>query len=210
VSGEVLSLGDQVAARSGIQGDWLFSVGAGGTLVYWNGDEGQTDLRWFSRDGRLLGTLGGRATYLSFDLSLDDKKVAVEVVDPIAGSGDIWAVDVASAIRSRVTVDPAWEFSPWWSPDRTRIVFGSTHSGVQSLYRIAAAGGGPGEPILSSADALGPTAWSPHETRVVYQNMSKHKIGVLSLVGEENRSLLSQSAIVETDGRLSPDARWIA
>jgi eukaryotic-like serine/threonine-protein kinase len=144
------------------------------------------------------------------DLSPDERKLAVELVDPVTRLGDIWVIDLASHIRSRLTFDPAWDFSPWWSPDGTRIVFASIPGGVQSLYQTVAAGGGAYEPVLKSTDALAPTAWSADNRFIVYQNMSKYKVGVLPLTGDRTPKLLSQTGFIECNGQLSPDGRWLA
>ena len=208
LSGEPVSLGQQVALRTGVYGDWR-SLADNGTLVSWSGAAGFTDLTWFSRKGESLGTLGGRGEHLSLDLSPDEKRVAVELVDPVPGTGDIWVIDLASGLRSRLTSDPAWDFSPWWSPDGTRILFGSIRA-TFSLYQTLTAGILTEESVLKSADALGPTGWSSDNRFIVFQNMSKYKVGMLPLTGERTPKLALNSRFVESSGSLSPDGRWLA
>jgi Tol biopolymer transport system component len=120
-----MPLGDQVAFRSAVYGDALFSVGSGGTLAYWNGAPSVSRLMWFDRRGEARGTVGKPGEYLSVALSPDERKIAVELVDPAARVGDIWSVDSDTGISSRVTVDPGWDFGPVWSPDSKEIVFDS-------------------------------------------------------------------------------------
>jgi len=208
--GEPTALRDQVSFRSAIFGDALFSVGGAGTLAYWNGGPSVSSLTWFGRGGETLGTLGKPGDYLSVALSSDEKKVAVELMDPAVRVGDIWTVDATTGISSRLTVDPGWDFGPVWSPDGTEIVFGSIRDGRQSVYRAPAADTGKDQLLLSSSDALGPTDWSPQKGLVVIQNMTKFKVGFVTSAGAAaswNQSV--QSSFAEADGRLSPDGRWL-
>jgi Tol biopolymer transport system component len=141
---------------------------------------------------------------LSLDLARDEKRVAVELIDAAAGTGDIWMFDVATRMRSRLTFDPAWDFSPQWSPDGTRIVFGSIRGGLQSLFETTVNKEGADDLVLKSDDALGPTSWSSDDL-IVYQNMSKYKVGLFSRAHARLQTIPSQSAAVEGDGRVSSD-----
>jgi Tol biopolymer transport system component len=210
LTGEPVPLGDQVRTRAGVYGDALFSVAANGTLAYWNGGPSITNLAWFDRQGRALGSVGKAADYLSLDLSPDEKRVAVERIDPTTLVGDIWLIDVDSNIASRFTSDPGWDFNPLWSPDGTRILFGSIRGGLQSLFVKATSGRATDESFLKSSDALGPADWSATNDLVVFQNMTKFKVGVAPLEGERSPRLVLQSDFAEATGRLSPDGRWLA
>jgi dipeptidyl aminopeptidase/acylaminoacyl peptidase len=209
--GDAVSLSEPVALRTGIYGDAVFSVAENGALVFWRGGEETTELTWFDRRGQSVGTLGKAGDYLSVALSPDDKKLAVEVIDPSTQAGDIWVIDLETRVRSRLTFGPAWDFSPFWSPDGTRIVFGSTRGGLQSLYQTIAAGGGTDQLVLKSPDALGPTDWSSADGQIiVYQNMSTYKLGALRLGDDRGPTSLLPTEFVESDGRLSPNGRWFA
>ncbi len=214
LSGEPAPLGDQMTFRSAVFGDGVFSVAGDGTMAYWNGGPSVTKLTWFGRGGETLGTVGKPGDYLSVALSSDEKKVAVEVVDPASQLGDIWTIDTHTGISARLTIDPGWDFGPLWSPDGTGVVFGSIRGGRQSLYRIAIAGNGTDELLLSTSDALGPSDWSAKTGQIVLQNMTKYKVGVVAAskvaAKEASPNLAFQSAFAEADGRLSPDGRWLA
>ena len=55
--------------------------------------------------------------------------------------GDIWLVESAGGKTSRLTFDASQEnSSPIWSPDESRIVFGSRRNGKWGLYQAAADG----------------------------------------------------------------------
>ena len=86
-------------------------------------------LTWFDRTGHVLGTLGDAAPYASLALSPDERRVAVALGTGNPENVDIWLIDVARNVRSRLTVDPGRDVSPVWSPDGTRIAFQSSRSG---------------------------------------------------------------------------------
>ena len=208
--GESVSLSNQVAFRSAVAGDALFSVADNGTLAYWDGGQSITSLTWFDRRGKSLGTLGTPGDHYSLALSPDERKVAIEVVDPATKIGNIWVIDVTSGIRSRFTFGPGWNWGPLWSPDGGRLVFGSIRGGPSNLYQKAATGSGTEDLLLKSPDFLGLTDWSSDGGLIVFQNITKFKVGVLPLTGERTPKLVLRSEFVEGDGRLSPDGRWLA
>jgi Tol biopolymer transport system component len=70
-------------------------------------------------------------------LSPDAKRVA------IVEGGDLAVVDLAGGERTQLTFDPSPETSPTWSPDGSRIAFGSVRGGVDGLYHVAANGSSP-------------------------------------------------------------------
>ena len=54
------------------------------------------ELRWYSRDGKQLGTVGEPGAYTQARLSPDDKRVALVLADTRAAKSDIWTLDLAS------------------------------------------------------------------------------------------------------------------
>ena len=85
-------------------------------------------LTWFDRTGRELGTLSDAAPYSGLALSPDERRVAVTLETGAPNNVDIWLIDIARNIRSRLTVHPGQERSPVWSPDSARIAFQSSRS----------------------------------------------------------------------------------
>ena len=72
--------------------------------------------------------------------------------------------DTETGRARQVTMHPAAENTPDWSPDGQWLVFRSTRAGEPRLWRVSAAGGDP-EP-LTEGPAWYPR-WSP-EGRVIY------------------------------------------
>ncbi len=119
----------------------FFSVSANGVLAYRSGSSGiNSQLTWFDRGGKSLGTLGQPADYYGgLALSPDGKRVAVSEMDQ-AGKIDIWLLE-ARGVRTRFTFE-GQSTRPTWSPDGTRLVFSSNQGGSRNIYQKDSSGSG--------------------------------------------------------------------
>ncbi len=112
-------------------------------------------LTWFDRGGRALGTLGDAASYLSnFALSPDEHRVAVGLASGSPANRDIWIIDVARNVSSRLTFDPGSDLSPVWSPDGTRIAFQGDRSGKVSIRQQFVNRTAADEPLLEGSTSF--------------------------------------------------------
>jgi Tol biopolymer transport system component len=76
----------------------------------------------FERYGKQEGT--------AFNLSHNDKQVALSAFGADSSTQDIWLLDVERGVSSRFTSDPAMDQNAAWSPDDKEIVFSSTRKGA--------------------------------------------------------------------------------
>ena len=84
------------------------------------------------------------------------------------GGGDIWIIEASDRKMSRLTFDASQQnASPVWSPDGSRIVYGSLRNGKSGLYQKRSDGTGPEEKLLESDVAVLPVSWSP-DGRALY------------------------------------------
>ena len=82
----------------------LFSVSNEGTLAYYGGAVGQTQLAWFDRSGNRLGTPGPTGIFNSLGLSPDASSVVYDAADPRTGRINLAAFDFARGVAVEADV----------------------------------------------------------------------------------------------------------
>ena len=153
-------------------------------------------------------------------LSPDERRVAVALSTGNPGNLDIWILDIARNVRSRLTFDPGADGSPVWSPDGTRIAFESKRPPQVSIRQALANGTGGDAPLLEGSTSPGnmmidaaPTDWSADGRYITYTQRSStttSDLWVLPLFGDRKPMPVVQSNVLESSGAFSPDGRWIA
>ncbi|HEU5256858.1 MAG TPA: protein kinase [Vicinamibacterales bacterium] len=193
----------------------VFSASETGILAYQAGTRGtETELVWFDRAGKKLGTLGTPGPYLDVELSSDAKQAAINLPDQTSRGRDIWLFDVARNLRTRFTFNAADELTAIWSPDRSRVVFSSRRNGKLDLYVKAASGAGTEELLFEDQFDKIPTSWSADGQYLLYVSFRGATTGndlyVLPLSGERKPIPFATMPFSEAPGAFSPDGRWIA
>jgi eukaryotic-like serine/threonine-protein kinase len=191
------------------------SVSENGTLVYARGGSLSSQLTWFDRAGRALGTLGEAAQYTNLALSPDGSRVAVALRTGSPENQDIWIIDIARNISSRLTDDPGSDGSPVWSPDSTRVAFQGQRSGKISLRQQLIDGTAADELLLGGSGGMSPSDWSVNGRFIAYtltagRFPTQLDVWVLPLFGDRKPFPLAETAFYEASGVFSPHGRWIA
>jgi len=187
-----------------------WSVAAPGLLAYRPGTLRQRQLTWVDRSGTVQGTVGEPDdSLIQPRVSPDGRRVAVSRT--VGGNADLWLLDGARI--SRLTFDPSLEVSPVWSPDGTRIVFGSARTGALDLYQTRTNGSGGEERIVASDLAMAPSSWSPDGRFLLYVSLDPQTytdLWVVPMAGDHTPSVFLQTPFREAQCAFSPDGRWVA
>ncbi|MBI4904303.1 MAG: serine/threonine-protein kinase [Acidobacteria bacterium] len=193
-----------------------FSVSQTGALVYQAGQPlPASQLFWFDRSGKQLGTLGEKSSYSIYSIpqiSPDGERVAVIVDDPINGT-DIWIFDVARGARTRLTSGARLARGPIWSSDGSRILFRAARGGRSDLYQKATNQPGAEELLWTDNLSKHPTSWSQDGRFILYgTGVSTPETGpdlwVLPLKDRKAFPFL-KTTFAERIPRFSPDGRWV-
>jgi Tol biopolymer transport system component len=212
VSGEAVPVVENVGTSSTIPG-WGYFSASPNQLAYREAQgEAGVQLTWLDRKGETLGTLGEPGPYGQIVLSPDERRVAVEIQ---AGAGeDLWTIDVARGVASRLTNEPGSELDPVWSPDSRELVCGSDQTGEHLLFRK----GLRGEPAVPVAGARGtddrtrdrPEAWSPDGKVLLCKKLNGTTVWALPLEGGGDPEVVLELEYRIDEPAISPDGRWLA
>jgi eukaryotic-like serine/threonine-protein kinase len=192
-----------------------FGVSNTGLLLYRksSGNAADKQLTWFDRTGRQLEPLGPKGNYGNVELSPTGDRVAVDMITE--GNGDVWVIDVARGVPSRITFAQSREWTPVWSPDGSRLAFGSGRDRGSHTYQKSAAGVGTETPMFKSDASEIPVAWSPDGRYIVFSRLKGPNGGgvdtwLMDLSGEPKVSPYIESPFDKAQARISPDGRWLA
>ena len=214
VTGEVATIEERIA-EVGPNHEFDFSVSETGTIAYKSGGY-NSQLTWYDRTGKKLGTVGEPASIVVLTLSPDDKGAAAGFVDADGRASDVWIYDFKRGTSSRLTFDPNGDGNPIWSPDGTKIVFGSNRQnrGGIDLFEKAASGTGEEKLVLQSNDSKYPTSWSRDGRFLLFEDwgpQGKGEIWVTNMSGTPDPKPLLQSPVFnQTQGAFSPDVHFIS
>ena len=167
----------------------------------------QQQLTWFNRAGKILGVVGSpfASSFGTIELSPDGKQVAIsQIVD---GNEDIYLVSIADNAMTRLTVDPALDNRPLWSPDGRRIVFNSDRSPA-GVYEKLSSGTEPERLVLESGNIQGTSSWSPDGAAIMYRQ--GNDFWMLGMSGQQKPARWTNTPFDEANGQFSPNGKWVA
>ncbi len=198
-----------------------FTASPSGLLAY-RPDSKDSDIvqyHWFNREGKELGLAGVTTACLcNFNFTLSPDETRVAHVQTAGGEAtNIWVLDLARGVNTRLSFTPDGGTSPVWSPDGKWIAFSAAGNGQTIVYLKDASGGVPERTLLRSAESKAVEDWSRDGKFLVYR-VSSAQSGKTELwaipdpmaAGERKPVLVAASAFNLQDARVSPDGRWLA
>ena len=183
------------------------SASSNGLLVLGSGGTGDWQLTWTDRSGKQISVVADKLPNLQVArISPQEDRIALQID---TGVNDIWVLDVARGVRTRLTFGPIGNSFPVWSPDGRWIAYTSDH-GHSDLYRKSSDGSGTEELLLTDPQIAIASDWSRDGKYLIYSRGlvgGISEIWVLPLEGERKPwQVLPRGS----DARLSPDGRWLA
>jgi len=214
-----LSEEERLIANGVVQDDstWraVFTVSSSGLLAYASGAQLQSQLGWYDRTGKQLGTLGEKFGALNIGdrelrLSPSGDRVALSIQAPVP---DVWVMDVARGSRARLTFGSLGGTAPVWSPDGKWVAYECDTKEGQSIMRRPSTGG-PEETLLPSSDQVYPQDWSSDGKYLLYVKGARgahEEIWVLPVAGDRKPlQLVPSGAYMSLAAQFSPDMHWVS
>jgi Tol biopolymer transport system component len=159
------------------------------------------------RAGNIVGTVGqpDDAGLANPELSPDGRQVAV--TRQPASPPNVWLIDIARGVPTRLTFGPGNHTAPFWSPDGKRVLFRFQLGGAQNLFVRAVDGLSEAQALFESQISKTPSGWSP-DGRVLYVVQGDD---LMAFDIESKRSFpVAQTSANEGWGEFSPDGRFVA
>ena len=184
-----------------------------GVLAYINASISNTQLAWFDRSGRPLGTVGDPGPYggQSPRISPDGANVVIthdsSVGGGVPGGSQVWVTRFADGNTRRLTLEPNAGL-PMWSSDSSRVLYQWSRSATERAVSIQDARGN-GAATLVGALTGAVYDWSPDAQRIVYGAGRPMDLWILPVAGGEAVPF-ARSKFNKTQAQISPDGRWIA
>ncbi len=209
--------GDPQTLAKGVVNDvttWHMDASASdnGLLVLGNGTAADIQLAWLDREGKELSVLPDKFSNLGeVRISPQGDRIALHLD---TGQNDVWVLDLARDVRSRLTFGPV-NVSPIWSPDGKWIAYAALRSATEhDVVRKPADGSGAEEILLTDEQELRVDDWSRNGKYLLYTRGGGEnwEIRALPLEGERKSFLVAQHGPNSqgVNASFSPDGHWVA
>jgi serine/threonine-protein kinase len=184
------------------------AVSAAGSIIYPRSGGGVSRrLMQVSRSGQATPLTPDPKVFASPRFSPDGRRVVLGIEDPVTSSRDVWVLDVAQRVWSRLTTNGISN-RPIWTPDGRRVVYSSN----DDLWWIAADGSGRPDSLLVTAGSRFASSVTPDGRSVVFQETGGAANGIRALAFDSAPAArtIIPAAFGESAPALSPDGHWLA
>jgi eukaryotic-like serine/threonine-protein kinase len=213
ISGEPVPVAAGVSYNT-LYGTTTFSVSNNGVLAYRTGriSSGSSPIRklsWYNRRGDRISSIGEPGLFAQLALSPDESRVAVDrnTHQNDVRYWDIWTIDLASGVFSRLTKGSHFRL-PVWSPDSRKIAAVSQEGDGYSVVEIPLSSGSPAILAHAPSQPFSLESWTPDGRSIFFSTRSGSFR--LPLLLERRPQPVLNAEVFGGRARVSPDGRWIA
>ena len=206
--GEAVSVVTGVATDT-INGRPQYALAANGDLVYVAGGliEDKRALLLVDRAGRETELVPTHRPYATPVMSPDGRTVAVTLE---TATFDNWLLDLERDLMTRLSFGGD-DSDPVFTPDGQYVIWRSSRTGINNLYRARVDGSGTEERLTNSPNHQFPGAVTPDGRELVFNEFTeatKRDVMVLSLETRKTRPFIA-TKFDETPAGFSPDGLWL-
>jgi dipeptidyl aminopeptidase/acylaminoacyl peptidase len=216
--GEPLRLAERILQNRAVFGSIALAASSTGAVAYRQAAFPEHQLTWFDRAGKVVTVVGGvdaAETGGPLRLSPDGRTIILGRREN--GNSDLWTIANAPyGALQRFTSNPSVDANPVWSPDGQQIAFQSSRKGggFYDLYRRSIGGGSDETVLLESADNKTMNDWSLDNRYLLFVLQGREQVPrdlwAMPVGGDGKAFPVATTPYDETNGRFSPDSRWVA
>jgi serine/threonine protein kinase len=191
----------------------MYSVSTNGILLSQKGVLASgAPVEIYSREGKLVQTMGGPDEQQNPQFSPDGGKLAVWLYDIKSRKSNLWIYDRRTGGKTRLTNSKFGEFRPLWSPDGSKILYWSI--GRRGIFEVFTNRTSEGAVIFPANDILQTQDWKRDGKVVLVRktNVGLNNSDILWFDYEKRDELVPviNSQFNEDDARFSPDGKWVS
>jgi Tol biopolymer transport system component len=194
----------------------VFDACENGVLAYLSSAmRPQQELVWFTRSGQRQAVLMDLRDY-AFALSPDGQHVAFQEVGT-SGGEDLWIIDTARRVRTRITRSPVPEGHPVWSPSGRAIVYTTGGEGKESIHWMSLERPSSNVVLHTDERPILVTDWSRDGRYLLFRTTASLEGGIwaLPLTSSSPPAASAPQRVVSAPGvsrgsALSPNGQWVA
>jgi Tol biopolymer transport system component len=212
--GEAVMVANEVGVDPQMNANSQFSISRNGVLALRSGGSQRTELGWFDRAGKPLGTIAPGNSFREPALSPDGTRLALGADTGLGDEASISILDLRPGGQlSRLTFGSQMSETPIWSADGSSVVYSSTRNDGWAIVRKAASGVGGEEVILQTPYATWVDDWSLDGKYLILEQFNPESGADLMLLptsGDRTMVPFRQSPANESHSSFSPDGRYVA
>jgi len=213
VSGSPVPVAPAIMVNPGVPGAAAVSASFTDLFVYRAGPPPPSQLQWFDRSGRRIGAVGSPDAHNMLMPSLSHDGRYVALVRTEDGKSDVWLLETARGVLSRLTSGPRNGADPIWSPDDRRIVFDAGPAVGGDLYQKTTDGTGGEALLLATSLNKNTLDWSADGQFILYSAQdvtTRFDLWALPVADPKKAFVVLQTPFDENGGQFSPDGKWMA
>jgi Tol biopolymer transport system component len=188
----------------------VFAV-AGNTLVAQTRSgkgTNKSQLIWFDRRGRQVGTVGPPDLVANPKLSPDGRRVAVDQTDTDGRHVNVWIHELIGEGTARLGFGAWLEQISVWSPDGKQVIYTSNEKLFFSLYMKNSDGSGQARDIMDfGTPQQGPWDWSRDGKYLLIRK--DRELWYMTMPDRQTRPLLQSQSLIR-NAQFSPDGKFVA
>jgi eukaryotic-like serine/threonine-protein kinase len=207
LQGEAVPIAENVPSNNVLA---PFAASGNGVVTYRSGSSANQRIVSYSRDGsKRIESGTDVGNYNQLVLSPDDTRLLVSRRVG-GGSLDLWLLDLANHIFSRLTAGEADDADPVWAPDSRRVIFDSRGSkGKREIHEITV-GVGTETTLYPSSEPI--DDWT-RDGKMLVTHANAKGVSILALsseTAERKPQLVFPTSFLVDEVHISPDNQWAA